>query len=135
MSVVARLTAAAAALLAPGKPDKGRSGKWPAVRKAHLRAHPACVACGRTGGNDVHHVKPFHLWPELETDPTNCATFCPPCHHVIAHAGNYALYVATALEDAARHRESVRAALAWRPSDPASLPPTPPAGDPPWPPS
>jgi len=53
-----------------------RSPKWPAVRKNHLKANPTCAACGSVKDLEVHHIKPFHLFPELELDPGNLITVC-----------------------------------------------------------
>jgi hypothetical protein len=68
--------------------SKPRSSKWPTVRRKHLSEHPICAGCGRTEDElpsdskiEVHHIKPFHLFPELELDPTNLVTLCecPDC--------------------------------------------------------
>ncbi len=54
-----------------------RSPQWERVEKEHLRREPACVACGYRGHHlQVHHVKPFHLHPQLELDPNNLITLC-----------------------------------------------------------
>jgi hypothetical protein len=35
------------------------------------------VACGYKGAKvQVHHIKPFHLHPQLELDPNNLITLC-----------------------------------------------------------
>jgi len=66
-----------------------RSAKWPAVRKAHLKKHPRCEFCGNTTNLNVHHLKPFHIHPELELDPGNLATVCEGptvnCHYLFGH--------------------------------------------------
>ncbi len=54
-----------------------RSPEWPRVEKEHLLREPACVACGHKGhGLQVHHIRPFHLHPQLELDPNNLITLC-----------------------------------------------------------
>ena len=53
-----------------------RSSKWPEVRKEWLRANPTCAACGTAKNCTVHHVQPFHLFPELELSDTNFITLC-----------------------------------------------------------
>lgn len=68
-----------------------RSGKWPTVRKAHLLKFPKCSCCGKRG-TQVHHIKPFHLFPELELDPANLLTFCSKHHFSIGHAGWWVIY-------------------------------------------
>ena len=72
-----------------------RNAKWPSVRKEHLKKHSKCACCGGKKKLEVHHVKPFHLHPELELDPTNLITLCENkgdginCHLLIGHLGNF----------------------------------------------
>lgn len=67
------------------KPTAPRSPQWAAVRKAHLKAHPACAACGGTHDLDVHHELPFHLFPQMELEPSNLITLCTPHHLLCGH--------------------------------------------------
>jgi 5-methylcytosine-specific restriction endonuclease McrA len=54
-----------------------RSPEWHRVEKEHLQREPACAACGYRGKKlQVHHIKPFHLHPQLELDPHNLITLC-----------------------------------------------------------
>lgn len=72
-----------------------RSGEWPAVRARHLKLFPTCAVCGGTKKLNVHHIKPFHLHPELELDPKNLITLCEAlkgganCHLLFGHLGNF----------------------------------------------
>lgn len=70
-----------------------RSPKWSKRRKAHLKKFPNCANCGKKG-NQVHHIKPFHLYPELELDPENLLTLCsnPRCHLDKGHLGYWKSY-------------------------------------------
>lgn len=71
------------------KPDEGRSAHWPALRKRHLASEPNCIVCGGKDHLTVHHIRPFHLYPELELDPKNLATMCEHpshnCHLIWGH--------------------------------------------------
>ena len=71
-----------------------RSPKWPGVEKLHLKFHPVCEACGSDKKLNVHHKKPFHLFPELELDLNNLITLCmdKECHEKIGHGGNFKDY-------------------------------------------
>lgn len=72
-----------------------RSPKWPAVERAHLKEHPTCAGCGGSDHVQVHHIKPFHLHPELELDPNNLVSACmdrSECHLRIAHGGSFKAY-------------------------------------------
>ena len=80
-----------------GKPTKtaqgkGRSPQWPKARKAHLETEPKCAWCGSTKSLEVHHIRPFHLHPELELDPSNLITLCESdekCHLSKGHLGSW----------------------------------------------
>lgn len=74
------------------KPAALRSSHWPGVRHIHLQLQPACQWCGSTEHQEVHHVKPFHLHPELELDAMNLITLCEhaggnECHFKHGHNG------------------------------------------------
>lgn len=86
-----------------------RSSKWHGVRDAYHTAHPACEACGGNDDIEVHHVRPFHLWSEMELEPTNLITLCQRCHILIGHLGNYRAYNPLVREYAARHLAMVKA--------------------------
>jgi len=73
------------------KPTTRASG-WKKVRKAHIKAHPSCAACGRTDYLEVHHIKDYSEHPELELDPNNLITLCDKgtkCHLTFGHLGNW----------------------------------------------
>lgn len=74
-----------------GKP---RSPQWDRVRAEHLRLHPTCAACGGRDSLQVHHIKPYHLFPELELEPMNLLTLCTGrkscnCHLEYGHNGDW----------------------------------------------
>jgi hypothetical protein len=62
-----------------------RSSEWSAVRAAHVKRHPACLACGSVEQLNVHHIEPFHLRPDLELEPSNLVTLCREHHFRIGH--------------------------------------------------
>jgi hypothetical protein len=73
--------------------DNKRSEHWPKVRKAFL-AGKVCAVCGGKKKLEAHHMKPFHLVPELELDPTNLIALCEGnpdinCHLAIGHNFNF----------------------------------------------
>ena len=90
-----------------------RSSKWPAVRDAYLRQHPACEACGSRSDLNVHHVIPFHVDEEKELDPTNLITLCRTHHLTIGHLcdratgrDNWKCENPNVREDAAKYRRA-----------------------------
>lgn len=82
-----------------------RSGRWPTVRAKHLENNPFCAACGRNQKLTVHHLKPFHLHPDLELDPANLLTLCESdvvnCHFFIGHLLDWKSFNSKAVEHAA----------------------------------
>jgi hypothetical protein len=85
-----------------------RASSWATFRKHVLAENRSCVVCGRPA-TIVHHVKPVHLYPSLELDPSNCRPIC--CeeeHRILGHLLNYHSWNPKFDEDAARFRDSVR---------------------------
>lgn len=67
-----------------------RSNKWPQVRNQHIKKHNKCAACGSITKLEVHHIKPVHLFPDQELDPTNLITLCDKnCHFIFGHLMNW----------------------------------------------
>lgn len=99
-----------------------RSPQWPRVAKEHLSREPACVACGHRGEElQVHHIKPFHLHPDLELDPDNLITLCEVEgreHHLhLGHLDEWESFNVHVRADAKRHHgksaAKIRADEAW----------------------
>jgi len=88
-----------------------RSPKWPGVQKLHLKFHPVCESCGSTNNLNVHHKKPFHLFPEHELDLNNLITLCmdplKECHIKIGHGDNFKDYNPEVETDAQKVRLDV----------------------------
>ncbi len=84
-----------------------RSSQWPKVREAHLHNHPTCALCGGIRKLEVHHIRPFHLHPDLELDPSNFITLCEDdddgmnCHLAGGHLGNFKSWNVNIVADAA----------------------------------
>jgi hypothetical protein len=80
-----------------------RSPHWPTVQHHHIQQFPTCEACGGNINLNVHHKKPFHLFPELELEPTNLITLCmdgdKDCHIKLGHGGNFKAYNPNVVED------------------------------------
>lgn len=102
---------------------ESRSPEWPAVAHAHLAKEPGCRVCGHQGqGLQVHHIKPFHLYPELELDPNNLITLCElrgrDHHLLIGHLDDWASYNPQVRTDVTKyHKENantIRANPAWQ---------------------
>ena len=91
----------------PVAPPEARSPKWPAVRAAHLKAHPTCEACGESNTKilNVHHVVPFHVDPSKELDEANLITLCEGsvvnCHLHFGHLRNWKSWNVDVRKDAA----------------------------------
>jgi hypothetical protein len=82
-----------------------RSPEWNVVRDTFVATHEACEACGCMEKLQVHHVKPFHLHPELELDESNLISLCMgpnECHLFIGHGDSFRCYNPNVREDAKR---------------------------------
>jgi len=69
-----------------------RSSMWPKVRKYFLQGNNYRAVCNKKKGVEVHHIKPFHLFPELELDSGNLMALCRRCHLFIGHMGYWKAY-------------------------------------------
>lgn len=82
-----------------------RSPEWGRVHREHLEQHTTCAVCGSGKDLEVHHIKPFHLFPELELDPGNLVTLCTSKklgfndHLIVGHGGNYMFYNQWLMDD------------------------------------
>jgi 5-methylcytosine-specific restriction endonuclease McrA len=88
-----------------------RSPHWDEARDEHLKRQPTCQVCGRRAFLNVHHIKPFHLSPELELVQENLITLCEGqsvnCHLLFGHLLNWAKYNPNVVEDAAAWRAKI----------------------------
>lgn len=100
---------------------KARSPEWPRVAHEHLSHEPACVVCGHRGkGLQVHHIKPFHLFPNLELDPNNLITLCEirgRTHHLlIGHLDDWESYNVRVREDSKHYTHQSATAIKANPT-------------------
>jgi len=75
--------------------SKKRSSRWNSVRDSFIESYPTCAACGSKNRLQVHHIAPFHLYPELELDIKNLIVLCMDkneCHLEIGHGGSFKCY-------------------------------------------
>ena len=97
-----------------GKKQK-RSPLWRDLRNAFIKDHPFCAVCGATEKLEVHHKRPFHMFPELELVKSNLTTLCrgsgrfgmKSCHRFFGHHGRWKKMNPDIDSDAARWREKL----------------------------
>lgn len=77
----------------------GRSSKWPTVQREHLRQEPKCQVCGTKKKCAVHHLQPFHLFPDLELETSNLVTLCLDHHLLVGHLMSWKSYNPRCLSD------------------------------------
>ena len=86
-----------------------RSSGWGKVRKQHIKKNPTCAACGSKHDPEVHHIKDFSTYPELELDPDNLITLCGRrCHFLLGHLKDFKSINPTIVEDAAKLLEKIK---------------------------
>lgn len=78
---------------------RDRSPKWNDVRNKFLKQNATCALCGDNSNLEVHHVKPFHLYPELELEPSNLISLCRPHHLLAGHLMNWSSFNPKVRED------------------------------------
>lgn len=90
---------------------KARSPLWPKVEKTYRKLHPVCECCGSKLRLNVHHKKPFHLYPALELDPDNLITLCmdqsKECHLKIGHGDDFKDYNPNVVGDVQELRTNI----------------------------
>jgi hypothetical protein len=87
-----------------------RSRSWGSVRRTHLNKQPFCQVCGRSNHLEVHHIKDYSSFPELELESSNLITLCggsTRCHFVFGHLGNWGSINPDIVEDASRFRGKI----------------------------
>jgi 5-methylcytosine-specific restriction endonuclease McrA len=57
-------------------------GSWTTLRNAYLRSNPSCERCTKPG-EEVHHIIPRAVRPDLTYDWSNLKTMCRECHCAI----------------------------------------------------
>lgn len=89
-----------------------RSGHWPKVREEHLQMQPFCAVCGGKVKLTVHHIRPFHLHPDLELSHENLVTLCEApghnCHLIWGHLLNYRSFNVDVITDSAQWNEKIK---------------------------
>jgi 5-methylcytosine-specific restriction enzyme A len=89
-----------------------RSGHWPQLEKETLEAHPFCAASGGEIHLQVHHIKPFHIHPDLELEPKNLIVLAagPTAnfHFWLGHLGNWHSFNPHVIEQAAHFLKQVK---------------------------
>jgi predicted TIM-barrel fold metal-dependent hydrolase len=90
-----------------------RSNHWPIARKQHLKNNPDCAVCGGNTKIEVHHIRPFHLHPDLELDPNNLITLCENgkdgvnCHLLFGHLGNFKSFNVNVISQSAEWKKQI----------------------------
>lgn len=92
-----------------------RSPHWPRVRDEFLAKEPYCQVCKSRKNLNVHHKKPYHLFPDMELDPNNLITLCEGgpvnCHLLFGHLFNWSDYNPHVQEDADAWRDKIASRL------------------------
>lgn len=73
---------------------KKRSKLWPRFRRDYAKKQPKiCSLCGGKKRVQLHHILPFHKYPELELDENNVIWLCEGkarnCHFNMGHLNSF----------------------------------------------
>lgn len=86
-----------------------RSPGWSKVRNEYLKNNKCCAACGTTSGLEVHHIKPVHIFPDLELDQDNLVTLCSKkCHLLFGHLMNFKSWNPEVVEDCVKMSKKIK---------------------------
>jgi len=92
-----------------GKAPKGakRHPDWSKFRKAYISEFPNCFICKRKA-DQLHHLIPFHLAPDMELDIENVMQMCRRCHLFVGHLNNFRSINPTCESDAREWRFRIK---------------------------
>lgn len=85
-----------------------RSRQWGKIKKTHLLKEQSCQWCGGVIRIEVHHIYPFHLFPEKELEESNLITLCCGCHFERGHNRDWREYNRDIRHECECHGEAVR---------------------------
>lgn len=90
-----------------------RSKKWSSVRKEFLKKNPSCAACGnkKLADLEVHHIKPYWVFPFLELIEENLIVLCEGpanCHFVWGHLLNWKAWNPKVKSDAKAFMQKIK---------------------------
>lgn len=88
--------------------SKPRSPKWRIVRDWFVKNNPQCCVCETKSNLEVHHIEPYHLFPEKELDKMNLMTLCERCHLFVGHLGSWQAWNPGVVSDAIVWNEKMR---------------------------
>lgn len=102
---------------AAAKPLHPRSPHWEQLERDIVAKHPYCAATGKEPEHNdglilnVHHIRPYHLRPELELEPTNLIVLMGgvlAVHLWLGHLGDWHSFNPHVVEQAAEFLKQVR---------------------------
>lgn len=85
-----------------------RSPEWSKTKREFEKLYPkVCEFCGTTKKMNLHHLKPFNLFPDLENDFNNLLWACRDCHFIFCHLKFWGSYDLNAKETAKWYRGKI----------------------------
>ncbi len=66
--------------------------QWSKLAKTFIKTHNTCVLCTTLKNLEVHHKKPWQLFPDLRYNEKNLITLCRECHFRFGHCLNWKNY-------------------------------------------
>ena len=93
-----------------------RNSEWMKLRRVFLKKHNKCELCGAQSRLAVHHIYPYHSFPERELDEANLITLCESGanHHLtFGHLMSWKSYNENVWDDVKVWREKIRDRPKW----------------------
>ena len=85
-----------------------RSSGWAKVERQKLASSPTCAVCDTDEDLNVHHIRPFYLFPELELELSNLITLCRDHHFLFGHLGSWKSYNIDVVSDAKAWNDKIK---------------------------
>lgn len=85
-----------------------RNPLWYKVREEYVKKYPKCSLCGSINDLEVHHILPYHLFPEEELNEANFISLCRRDHFIFGHLLDWKAYNINVVDDVAIMREKIK---------------------------
>jgi hypothetical protein len=90
-----------------------QDANWRRTRRVFFWLQPCCQMCARQDKLHVHHIYPWHMFPDLRYELDNLITLCSACHLRFGHNNNWKDYNSNLLELVAEAQRLRQGEVDW----------------------
>ena len=85
-----------------------RGPLWSKTKREYAKIHPkVCPFCKTTKKIELHHIFPYHLFPQYENSFWNLVWACRDCHFKFCHHLDWSAFNPNVLEDIKWYKEKI----------------------------